>query len=132
MYVNPLTPPVILPVPQAMLSPWEQKLENPGRIAGLGGLGLGCADCGGTCGGKNKGLAGWMDELSPFTSLLLHLGAAYIAYKMFRMIFYAGPAKERREAIAHAKGRRAKAVAAGDAAVKRAKARPRLTAASFV
>lgn len=134
MYVNPLTPPVIFPVNQGTLNTWDRQLENPGPITGLSGmgLGLGCAECGGTCGGKNTGMSGWMDELSPFTSLLLHLGAAYIAYRMFKMIFLAGPAKERNDAIAHAKRRRARAISAGDAAVKRAKRRPRLTAASLL
>lgn len=56
MYVQPLTTPTIQPVAQAQLNPWELQLEAPGPIQGLAGLGLGCVECGGTCGGANKGM----------------------------------------------------------------------------
>jgi hypothetical protein len=152
MYVQPLTPPTILPVPQSALNPWELQLDRPAPIQGLSGLrgmgGLGCTACGGTCGGGggNK-IPGWFglgdmdtdsspspDILSPtysITSLLLHVAAAYIGYKIIKMAFFGEPAKRRREGITHAKRRRARAIQAGNDAVKRAKRQPRITMESF-
>lgn len=155
MYVHPLTTPIIQPVPQRTLTQWDNRLEHPAPIAGLfglGGLGLGCADCGGTCCGGNKpnnGVGsldlsavfgsmppqpqapGLLSSTYSVTSLLLHVAAAYIGYKILKMMFFGEPAKQRRAGIAHAKQRRTRAIAAGNDAVRRARRRPRITMESF-
>lgn len=123
MYTAPLTPGIISPIPQATLNTWDAML--PREQSGMAGLG--CTDCGGTC-GHVKGLAGVMDDLaglSPVTSLAVHVGLAWVAYHVFKVIFLGQGAKDRNAAISHAKHRRARAVAAGDAAVKKARSKSR-------
>ena len=122
MYVNPLTPPTIFPVPQSVLNPWERQLDFPRPIQGLAGLG--CADCGGTCCDAKKknsggpGLGNWSENLtqtlgqaSPFSSLLVHLLLLGLAVSAFKWLFLSEDSAygARRAAIRKYQGRYDKA-----------------------
>ena len=54
MFVHPLTNPVVYPVNQRAVALWDGRMEM--------GMGLGCVECGGTCGGC--GLGGLMDGIT--------------------------------------------------------------------
>jgi hypothetical protein len=60
---------------------------------------------------------GFLDDLAPFTSLAIHLGAAWLAFQVFRMVFTQKNAdgdnryRVRRKAVARARRVGADAVA---------------------
>jgi len=111
-----------------VLSTWDAQLGNPTPF-GVGNLGMGCIDCGGTCTKPKNGVSGLLEDLSPFTSLLVHLVMAGLAISLFRYVFLSpesGYGKRRADMA-----RTGKRLAQAQAQHTTARARPRLRPGPF-
>lgn len=85
MIVQSLNPTVIPSIPQSTINTLTREIET----RGMSGTGMGDCGCGcdGAPGGCRDGLSGLLDDVAPFTSLAIHLAAAWVAWNVFRMVF---------------------------------------------
>lgn len=82
MIVQSLTPVIVPSIAQSVINQNSRELER-----GMGDCGCSCKGAPGGCRGGMSGLSGLLDDAAPFTSLVLHLGAAWLAYQLFRLVF---------------------------------------------